>query len=390
MATADSIGYGLGDTYRRNKDRIKVAAINALVPTTALIDPAKQAATATTEFAGGVRRGVAGEQAASQATAPVAPAAAPEQPQIGFGLDRLPESSGNAAAEPPKSIVGAENVATQPAVVSETTAQQQPALGLRKVVDPAGNTAYTNNPEQPGGKPFGVRGNLSISGDPRTEGMSQAQAAAYWQNQSDQSDAKKRQEELQAQADANLVTPNDSIGTVQSKRANVQRIQRELTDVADQSRAASERGFGLVPKVQSQEEREVSDLNKEALQLGVRSKRAELQQQEQVDKLRQEYANETDPEKRRALASKINTLTGKDQPKYQVVAEKGVAADGITPTQTNYLLDDTGNVRPVAANTSQNQAQEQAHRDAQAALATGKISKEEINKRLVANGYQPI
>jgi hypothetical protein len=348
MATADSIGYGLGEAYRRNKDRLKEAAVNALVPTTALIDPARQVATTTTEFAGGLRRGVAGGKPVTQAVVQAAPPA--EQPQLGFGLDRLPGSTANAASEPPKSIVGAENVATQPMAGIKPTASavpQQSAIGVRKIVDPAGSTAYTNDPQQQGGASLGVRGNLSISGDPRTEGMSQAQAAAYWQNQSDQRDAKNRQEELQAQVDANLISPNDSIGTVQSKRANVQRIQRELTDASDQSQAASERGFGLLPKVQSQQEREISDLNKEALQLGVRSKRAELQQQEQVDKLRQEYANETDPEKRRALASKINTLTGKDQQKFQVVTEKGSSADGL-PTQESYLVDEAGNVRPVA------------------------------------------
>jgi hypothetical protein len=342
MATAESIGYGIGDAFRRNKDRIKQAAVNAVVPTTALVVPASQVATASKEFVGGVARGASG------APAPEVKTQAPVKEET-TATPAAPQAQSTAQA-PAQSIKSADNVATQPVaapvsrpqVTTTPATDSQAALGVRKIVDPSGATSYTNDPQQTGGQPMDARGALSVVGDPRTEGMTQAQAAAYWQNQSDQIDARQRREELERQADMNIVSPTDSIGTIQAKRMNQQRIQRELNLGVNREQAFAERGENSVPKVNSAQEQE-------AIQLGIRSKRLEVGQQEQVDKLRQRYVAETDPEKKRQLASQINALTGKDQQKFQVVTEKGVGADGITPTQTAYLVDEAGNVKPVSA-----------------------------------------
>ena len=64
--------------------------------------------------------------------------------------------------------------------------------------------------------------------------------------------------------------------------------------------------------------------------------------------IRKQMIAETDPAKYKALERKLYAIQGKAQPKYQIVTEKGVAADGITPTQTSHIVseDTTGN--PIA------------------------------------------
>jgi hypothetical protein len=68
----------------------------------------------------------------------------------------------------------------------------------------------------------------------------------------------------------------------------------------------------------------------------------------QANDIRQQMITETDPAKYKALERKLYTLGLKQQPKYQIVTEKGVAADGFTPTQTSHIVteDTTGN--PIA------------------------------------------
>ena len=56
-----------------------------------------------------------------------------------------------------------------------------------------------------------------------------------------------------------------------------------------------------------------------------------------VADLRQKMMDETDPAKRRSLENQLYAIQGKPQPKYQIVTEKGVASDGITPTQTSQI-----------------------------------------------------
>jgi hypothetical protein len=340
MATAERVGYGVGDTLRRNKNRIITAAVNALVPTTALVQPATQAANTTKEFAGGVMRGASGEKP-------------PEEPQVTAAPEPDKTEPASVQAAPPPVVEQPVAEPAKPAVDATQVAQQdtpvtKPALGIRKIVDANGATTYTNDESQRGGKPLDEGGTLSVIGDPRTEGMTQAQAAEYWQNKSDQIDAKRRLQDVQAQSDNNRIGPTDSIATILSKRANRRGIDSDLNAAADQVNAFGVRGANMLPKVQTTQEQQQQALVTESAQLGVRGKRAELKQQEQIDALRQQYANESDPEKRRALATKINTLTGKDQQKFQVVMEKGVGADGITPTQTAYLVDEAGNVKPVS------------------------------------------
>jgi hypothetical protein len=106
----------------------------------------------------------------------------------------------------------------------------QIGFGVRKIVDKEGSTTYTNNPSQPGGVQLddkNSKGTLSVISDPRTEGMTQAQASAYWQGQSDRLDAKAQQRDLQASLAANVVQPGDSIGTVQAKRMNTQSLLKQ-------------------------------------------------------------------------------------------------------------------------------------------------------------------
>jgi hypothetical protein len=64
--------------------------------------------------------------------------------------------------------------------------------------------------------------------------------------------------------------------------------------------------------------------------------------------LRQKLSTETDPGKRRQLENQLYAIQGKPQPKYQIVTEKGVAADGITPTQTSHIVTEDTNGNPIA------------------------------------------
>lgn len=90
---------------------------------------------------------------------------------------------------------------------------------VRKITAADGAVTYTNDPAQKGGVDIG-NGNLSVIGDPRTEGMTPAQASQYWQQKSDYYDAKQQRRDLDANIQANLASSGDSIGELAAKKQN--------------------------------------------------------------------------------------------------------------------------------------------------------------------------
>lgn len=129
----------------------------------------------------------------------------PEQ-TIGFGLDRLPPK-----VDAGQAPTNAESVAlNQPQ--HSTPSADGGGFGVRKITGADGSTTYTNDPQQPGGVALGVnnsQGTLSTIGDPRTEGMTPAQASAYWQSQSAALDEKNKREQLEAIALAGDAGPSE-------------------------------------------------------------------------------------------------------------------------------------------------------------------------------------
>lgn len=96
-----------------------------------------------------------------------------------------------------------------------------------------------------------------------------------------------------------------------------------------------------------------ADAPHRAAQTALAKQQAESAAQVEEDRkaaadIRKQMIAETDPAKYKALERKLYAIQGKAQPKYQIVTEKGVAADGITPTQTSHIVseDTTGN--PIA------------------------------------------
>jgi hypothetical protein len=69
----------------------------------------------------------------------------------------------------------------------------------------------------------------------------------------------------------------------------------------------------------------------------------------QVQALRSQLVNETDPKKRKVLENKLYALQGKKQGSYQVTQVESVDPATGMVTKTPYIIDsDTGNARPVA------------------------------------------
>lgn len=77
---------------------------------------------------------------------------------------------------------------------------------------------------------------------------------------------------------------------------------------------------------------------------GVVTQEAERQQ---VAKLEQALAVETDPAKQKKLQSQLYALKGKPQPKVQIVTEEKVDPATMMPIKTPYVVDENGNARPL-------------------------------------------
>jgi hypothetical protein len=279
--------------------------------------------------------------------AAVAPST-PKPPSIGNGLDAIPIIPGVAATQPgPISALAATGAGN-----AETAAINPPSIGVRKIVGKDGATTYTNDPLQPGGaalKEGDGRGTLSVIGDPRTEGMSPAQAAEYWNSISSGIDAKNATREQERILSDSIIQPGDSIGVIQAKSLNRRNAMQQMNlGVQQQSIADRARG-GMI---QDPEEQKRRGLETQALGLGVQGKIRELAAQKQVDDLRNKLLTTTDQAERRSLQVQLNALVGKPQDKFQVVTEQGVSDMG-TPTKTSFLVDAEGNVKPVSqgANT---------------------------------------
>jgi hypothetical protein len=72
----------------------------------------------------------------------------------------------------------------------------------------------------------------------------------------------------------------------------------------------------------------------------------ELEQKKYVDALQKQYAATTDPQQRKILERQLYALGLKQPPKVQIATERDVNADGY-PVTKNYIIDETGNTRPM-------------------------------------------
>ena len=88
-------------------------------------------------------------------------------------------------------------------------------------------------------------------------------------------------------------------------------------------------------------------------------------------------------------AASYRALTGKDTPSYKAIhAAGGQTLDGKNPDQVFVIDERTGNARSLTGGQSQRPAST-TKEEVAAALATGKISKDEITKRLTGAGLNP-
>jgi hypothetical protein len=266
---------------------------------------------------------------------------APKPPSIGNGLDAIPIIPGAAATQPgPISALAATGAGN-----AETAAINPPGLGVRKIVGKDGATTYTNDPLQPGGAALNdSKGTLSVIGDPRTEGMSPAQAAEYWRSISSGIDAKNATREQEDILSKSIIQPGDSIGVIQAKSINRRNAIQQMDLGVQRQSIADKARSGMI---QDPEEQKRRGLETQSLELGVQGKIRELAVQKQIDDLRNRYMNATDQEEKRSLGVQLNALQGKAQDKFQVVTEQGVSDMG-TPTKTSFLVDAEGNVKPVS------------------------------------------
>ena len=234
---------------------------------------------------------------------------------------------------------------------AETAAINPPGLGVRKIVGKDGATTYTNDPLQPGGAALNEgngRGTLSVIGDPRTEGMSPAQAAEYWRSVSSGIDAKNATREQEDILSKSIIQPGDSIGVIQAKSLNRRNAIQQMNLGVQQQSIADRARSGMIQDPQQQKRNE---LETQGLELGVQGKIRELAAQKQVDDLRNKLLTTTDQAEQRRLQVQLNALVGKPQDKFQVVTEQGVSDMG-TPTKTSFLVDAEGNVKPVSQGAS--------------------------------------
>jgi hypothetical protein len=257
-------------------------------------------------------------------------------------------------------ITGAANV--QPGPISalaapgagnaETVAMNPVAAGVRKITDKNGGTTYTNDPLQPGGTALNddnSRGTLSVIGDPRTEGMSPAQASEYWRSISSGIDAKNAAREQERILASSVIQPGDSIGVIQAKSLNRRNAMKQMDLGVQQQSIADRARSGMIQDPQQQKR---NALETQGLELGVQGKIRELDVQKKIDDLSSKLLATTDPVEQRRLQVQLNSLSNKPQDKFQVVTEQGVSDMG-TPTKTSFLVDAEGNVKPVSqgANT---------------------------------------
>jgi hypothetical protein len=243
---------------------------------------------------------------------------APKPPSIGNGLDAIPIIPGAAATQPgPISALAATGAGN-----AETAAINPPGLGVRKIVKD-GATTYTNDPLQPGGaalKEGGGRGTLSVIGDPRTEGMSPAQASEYWRSISSGIDAKNATREQERILSDSIIQPGDSIGVIQAKSINRRNAIQQMDLGVQRQSIADKARSGMVQDPQQQKR---NALETQGLELGVQGKISELAAQKQLTDLQSQYLNEQDPVKKQDIGQKLQSLQGKSQPdKFTPITSK--------------------------------------------------------------------
>lgn len=119
-------------------------------------------------------------------------------------------------------------------------------------------------------------------------------------------------------------------------------------------------------------------------------KRGQVAAQTELDTLRKQILSEKDPQKRKTLYDTFLALSGKNpnQDKVAIVDVDTGQQDAMgQPIYKKGAINiETGQM--LGAST-QNATEKTAHTDARAAIAKG-MSKEEVNKRLVAAGHAPI
>lgn len=132
----------------------------------------------------------------------------------------------------------------------------------------------------------------------------------------------------------------------------------------------------------------IAKLGQETQDISERTKALQLTeaQKAQALKLQEQIVLEQDPKKQRALQNRLYAITGRPQPKFQVIEVPGVGADGITPIKTPYILDEEGNARPAVA--PQGIGTDPRALAIKADLASGKLKEAEARARLAALGYK--
>jgi hypothetical protein len=93
---------------------------------------------------------------------------------------------------------------------------------------------------------------------------------------------------------------------------------------------------------QANTQADASAVNTERAQVDLEGAKTKQAADAEVNTLRKQIFAETDPKKRQALQSKLYSLIGKPQPKYQIVSQKGVDATG-NPIETPMIVEEGEN-----------------------------------------------
>jgi hypothetical protein len=135
--------------------------------------------------------------------------------------------------------------------------------------------------------------------------------------------------------------------SVQARRQG-RKMQTQAIDQAGRQQDIAQRGEIEEQQIGRREEygRPLRDAQTRLTEQNIAKGAQEAQQRVQVIQLRQQILAEKDPAKRKVLENQLYAIQGKQQPKYQIVTQKGVDQQN-NQIETPYIIDEEGNARPA-------------------------------------------